>query len=283
MARAPKTKPGTEIVDWEKQMEEQAAIAAAAQRSTGGGGKFFSLQAGVLSYDGNPMPGNRMAVIILADTMENSYYDVPYDPSTPAAPRCFAFAKDEDELEPHEAVDKEAYFERQHDQCDGCPQNEWGSARTGKGKACSNVMRLAMIPAGNYVNTGTARAPVWGLEMITDLDHYAKADVAYMKLPVMSVKNYSTFVKQAAAELRRPPHGLVVDVYTLPDQKSQFRVHFEVVDKLPNDILSVIMPRHTTEQANIGFAYNPPQEDEAPVPQKANSKLAKRPAAKARR
>lgn len=279
MARAAVKKPGTAIVDWEKQMEQQAELAAAAQRSAGGGGRFFSMKAGQLSFDGNPMPGNQMAVVILADTMENSYYDAAYDPDTPAAPRCFAFAKDEDELEPHEAVDKEEYFERQSPQCAGCPQNEWGSARTGRGKACANVMRLAMIPAGIYKSQGGRNAG-FDLELFDDPEHYAKAEVAYMKLPVMSVKNYGKFVKSVAGELRRPPHGIITNVFITPSERSQFVVNFEVVDKLDNALLTVVMPRHDVEQESIGFPYNPPIADEAPVAQKSNSKLARKPAAK---
>src|SRR4051794_18033923 len=94
---------GTEVVDWEAQMRADAEIAAGAQRSSGGGGKFFSTQAGVLQFDGNPLPGNQMAVIVLADIMENSYYDEPFNPSVPASPKCFAFGHDEADMEPHEA------------------------------------------------------------------------------------------------------------------------------------------------------------------------------------
>lgn len=273
MARAAKKNPGTDIVDWEKEMEAQAELAAGAQRASGGGGKFFSMQGGILSFDGTPLPGNQMAVVILADTMENSYYDTPFDPGTPASPRCFAFAKKEADLEPHESVDKEAYFERQHTECDGCPQNEWGSARTGRGKACSNVMRLSMIPAGVYKSKGGGRNATFELEMNEDVEHYERAEEAYMKLPVMSVKGYSAFVKQLASDVKRPPHGVFANVYVTPDPKSQFKVNFEVIDVIPNELLAVVMPRHKKAQAAIDFPYNPPLADEAPVQQKANNKL----------
>lgn len=270
-----KTKePGTQIVDWEKQMAAEAELAASAQRSSGGGGKFFSMKAGVLSYDDNPLPGNQMAVIVLADTMENSWYDGPYDPSNPASPKCFAFAKHEDALEPHVKVDEDDYFERQHDTCDGCPRNEWGSADTGRGKACKNVMRLAMIPAGIYKPKGSGRNVTYELELYEDDQHFARAEVAFMKLPVTSVKNYSKFVKQLAADLRRPPHGVITNVYLEPDNKSQFKVMFEVIDTVDNQFLSTIMNRHKAEQASIDFPYNPPMEDEAPKAQpRTNNKL----------
>lgn len=273
MAKRPAS-PGTDVVDWEKEMEAQAELAAAAQRASGGGGKFFSMKAGVLSYDGAALPGNRAAVIILADTMENSYYPAAFVEGEKSSPVCFAFAKSEAELEPHVAVDNDPYFERQHEQCQGCPQNEWGSARTGKGKACSNVMRLSMISAGTFAEKKVGRTvSVEFSGIIEDAEHYEKAEPAFMKLPVMSVKHYAAFVKLMAAEVKRPPHGVFAEVYVEPDPRSQFVVKFDLIDKVPNDLLKVIMARHAKEQAAIDFPYNSPQTADAPVAAPASNKL----------
>lgn len=274
MAKAPKKTPGTDIVDWEKEMEAQAAIAAEAQRATGGGGgKFFSTAAGVLKFDGNAMPGNRMVVVVLGDINENSYYDGPYDPNTPASPVCFAFNRDESAMEPHSAVDNDSYFERQNDVCQGCPKNEWGSAPTGKGKACKNVARLAMIPAGTFSEKGSGRNKAVEFDgLIDDEEHYNTAEVAYIKLPVMSVKNWANYVKQIAAEMKRPPHGVFTEIWLEPDAKSQYKVMFEVVDKVPNELLKIMMERHAKVQSEIDFPYSPPQEkDEAEQPAKVSS------------
>lgn len=262
MARQPKKEPGTEIVDWEAQMAAEAELAAGAQRAASGGGKFFSMKAGVLSFDGNPMPGNQMAVIILADILENSWYEGAYDPSTPASPKCFAFAHHEEALEPHSAVDNEDYFERQHDVCSGCPRNEWGSAQTGKGKDCKNVQRLSVIPAGQYKAKGSGRNQTFELEMYDDETHFAKAEEAFLKLPVMSVKHYAAYVKQLAADVRRPPYAVVTNVFLEPDPKSQFKVSFELIDVVDKDLLSVVNSRHKKAKAAIDFPYSPPREEE---------------------
>lgn len=288
MARKPtKNEPGTEVVDWEKQMEEQARIAAEAQRSSGGGGKFFSMQAGVLSFDGTPLPGNQMAVIILADIMENSWYDGPYDPNTPASPKCFAFAKHEDALEPHVKVDQDEYFERQHDTCNGCPRNEWGSAPVGKGKDCKNVMRLSMIPAGVYKQQGKGRNATYELELYDEDAHFAKAEEAFMKLPVMSVKNYSVYVKMLAADVRRPPHGVITNIYLEPDPKSQFRVMFELIEPVSSEYLNTIMQRHKAAQSAIDFPYSPPidkdEQDTGRTTASSNKLRGKNPVKKGRR
>lgn len=271
-----KAETGTDIVDWEAEMRAQAAVAAGAQRSAGGGGKFFSFKAGQLSFDDNALPGNQVAVIILADTMENSWYDGPYDPNTPASPKCFAFGHDESEMAPPEnPIDTDPYFERQSDACASCPRNEWGSAPTGKGKDCKNVMRLCVIPAGQYKATGKGRNVALEYEPYEDEAHFAKAEAAYMKLPVMSVKHYSKYVKQIAADMGRPPHGVITNIYLEPDPKSQFAVKFELIDIVPQELLPIIMKRHGAEEATIAFPYQPPMgdDDRAAAPAKANNKL----------
>lgn len=288
MARAPKTKPGTEVVNWEEQMAQQAEVAAASQRATGSGGAFVSMKAGQLSFDGNPMPGNQMPVIVLGAVMENSYFDSAYDPDTPTAPKCFAFAEREDDLEPHSEVDKVDYFERQSDSCAECPMNQWGSARTGKGKACSNVMRLALLPAGVYKPMGGRNAG-YDLELIDDPDVMAAAGVVYIKIPVMSVRNFADYVKSLAAELRRPPWGVVTNLFLTPSERSQFTVNFEVIENLAPEMLQVVMPRHDKEMEAIGFPYSPPMVAEEQAAKPSSNKLSRpkaapaKPAAKARR
>lgn len=271
MARAPKS--NTALVDWEKQMEADAVVAAAATRAMGAGGRFFSIRAGQLSFEGNPLPGNQMAVVVLGHVLENSYFDTPFDPDTPASPKCFAFGTEESEMEPHEAVDKDDYFERQHEQCSGCPQNEFGSARTGRGKACGNVMRLALIPAGMYKLKGGRNAGL-DLDMFTDPDQFADTDVAYIKIPVMSVRNFSQYVKALAADIKRPPHGVFTNIVVEPDERSQVKVTFELIDNIPTSLLSTVMPRHAKVMEDIAFPYNPPQaREEAQAPTKVNKKL----------
>lgn len=273
MAKKP---TGTEVVDWEAEMKQQAVVAAAAQRSGGGGGNFFSLKAGVLTFGDNPMPGNQMGVIILADIMENSWYDGPYDPTTPTSPKCFAFGHEEADMEPHEAVDNDAYFDRQHPQCSGCPHAEWGSAPIGKGKACKNVMRLALIPAGQYKGTGKGRNQTFEFEPYDDPEHFRRAEVAFLKIPVTSVNGYAKYVKQLAADLNRPPHGVVTLIYLEAHPKYQFQVKFELMDTVDKELLPIIMPRHKAELVSIGFPYQPPQDEDDSqdnAPARSNNKL----------
>lgn len=260
-----KKEPGTDLVDYEAEMLAQAKLATEAEKLSGGG-KFFSTQAGILSFDGTPLPGNQMAVIILDSIAENVFYGSTYDPDNRAPPKCFAFSRDEDgdeqELAPHPIVDKEEdTFERQSDECDGCPQNEWGSAEKGRGKACGNRRRLAVIPAGSFVSQGKGKG--FELELFEDPDIFEKADLAFLKLPVMSVKAYSRFVHSVADEFARPPHGVIARIWLEPDQRSQFKVEFEVLEKVDKDLLPIIMKRNKAAKKEIAFPYTPfvPEDD----------------------
>jgi hypothetical protein len=136
-------------------------------------------------------------------------------------------------------------------------------------------MRIAVIPAGIYKSKGSGRNITYDLEMLEDESHFAKAEVCYLKIPVMSVKNYSKYVKSLNADIRRPPHGVFTNIYLEPDPKSQFKVSFELLDTVPGELLPVVMKRHTAEKASIDFPYSPPrEEDNVPrAPAKSNNKL----------
>lgn len=264
MAKAPKKKSeSTAVTNWQAELEAQAQVAAEMEKNTAGG-QFFSFRNGILSFDDAPLPGNQAVIIILDSILEYTYYEGAYDPDDPQAPTAYAFGRDEDTIRWSEDSSPEYAGEL----CKDSDINQWGSAETGRGKACKNSRRLAVIPAGTYNKKGD-------LEIFDDIDHFEKAQIAFMKLPVTSVKGYSTFVKQLAAVLKRPPHGVIARVSVVPDPKTQFRVLFEVIDKAPDEIMPTIMQRHEEAMAVIEFPYNmEDREDERPAKAKGGKKTA---------
>lgn len=258
-----KEKETTGVNKWEKEMAD-AAIAAAEQESGSAGGEFFSLRGGRLTFNDAPLPDNQMAVVIVDGILENVFYPGAYDPDKPQAPSCFAFGRDDKELKPHEKVTRPFC-----DTCAGCPNNEWGSADTGKGKACSNTRRLAMIAAGTLGKDGR-------FEPFEDLDHFQTAQVAYMKLPVTSVKGYATFVKQLAGGLKRPPYAVFTKVKVIPDGTT-FKVTFEALAAAPADLIGTLVKRHQEVMELIEFPYTLKEEEPARSKGKAPAKpVAKR-------
>lgn len=262
------------VAKWDDELAKQAELAAAMEANTGGG-QFFSTRSGVLSWQDSPLPDNEMAVILLDSIFENVYYEGQYDPDVPQSPTCFAFSREGADLTPHTIV-TDAGQAQSLDGCAVCEHNEFGSAETGRGKACRNTRRLAMVPAGTFNRDGS-------LELFNDPNHYATTAVGFMKLPVTSVKGYANFVKQVAGALRRPPFGIVTRVAVVPDPKSQFKVVFEPLEKVPDELMGTIMERREEVMQTIDFPYQLDDAEEAPPPRAKRGRAAPKAAAKKRR
>lgn len=252
----------TAVVNYDEELAKMAAIAGAMEESTQTG-QFFGLKGGILSFNDQPIPGNQMAAIILDSVLENVFFDGPYDPDTPQSPVCFAFGRDEKELAPHANVDTEEGFKRQCESCHGCEKNQFGSADTGRGKACRNTRRLAII-SGGTLNPKTDEFTA------TDLDAINTATIGFMKLPVMSVKGYAAYVKNLAAATRKPPLAMFTKVSVVPDPKSQFRVIFEALEAVPVDLIPAILARVDEAKASIEQPYTAPSEqfEQKPAPKR---------------
>jgi hypothetical protein len=247
---APKTtakkSTSTAITLWEQEME-QAAVAQSATEQHVGGYKSVSLKGGILSIDDNPVEDNEIRVVILSGIHENQMYEGNYNPEKPTTPSCYAFGDNEDEMSPHEASTN-----KQADLCSSCWANEWGSADIGKGKACKNVRRLVLITED-------------ALESAESLE---EAEERMLKLPVMSVKNWTTYVKDVLAEqLKRPSWGVVTTIKVVPDAKSQFRVQFKFEELVQFDQELYDAMKKKAEQArkNSASAYPVFEEDEEPA------------------
>lgn len=251
---AKKAAKGTEVVKWDEELARQAAVSAGMEESTATG-QFFGTKGGQLSFNDAPFPNNEMVVVILDTVLENVFYEGKYDPDAPQAPLCFAFGRTEEEMVPHKVVFDAG--NNQSDQCRGCEMNEWASADTGRGKACRNTRRLAMIPAGAIDQNGKFKA-------FTDEAHYVEAGIAYMRLPVTSVKGYAAFVKQVSGALKRPPFGVFTRVKLVPDTKTQFKITFEALSEVPDELLGAIVARNKEAQSLIEFPYAAFEEVEAP-------------------
>jgi hypothetical protein len=241
----------TAVVSLKDKLKGYAKQAVEVANETGPGGSFVSFKAGQITVAGAAVAGNKLDVIVVASTLENAYYGGDYDSDNPQPPLCYAFGDKLDDMAPHE---KSA--EPQHSSCKGCPHNEFGSAEKGKGKACKNVVRLALLPGKPLTEEAVERG-----------------DVAYAKLPVTSVKAYSQYVKRLDAAFELPPFAFVTQIATQVDSKTQFKVTFEDAAMIDDDdILALIIKRHEAETETIGFPY--PEPREAPPPPARGGKKA---------
>jgi hypothetical protein len=231
-----------------------------AQEERGSGNLQVSTRGGVLRVGEDEMPGNRICVLIMDSVHENTYYGKRFDPDNILPPICFAIGRDARELAPHEAMDDHDYFQPQADSCAECPMAEWGSSDTGRGKACSNRRRLLVMPAGAYTKVKGSRGE-YELEIFDDEAHFEQADMAVLKLPVTSVKNYTKFVQLVAKRYGRPPFGVYAEIYIEPDPKSQYKVCFDLIEEVPDELAEVITARHEEAKDMIEEPYSPPMDE----------------------
>lgn len=196
--------------------------------ASGLGATFLSTKGGALTYRGNPITGNKLQCVILSAPIERLYYDARYDPTKLVGPKCFAIAPIATGMGPSDRAEG-----KQHDTCEGCPKNEWGSSTNGgKGKACRETRRLLLIPA----------------DAIGSIDAVKGAEVAALRPPVTSLKNYSTYVQTVATTLKRPPLAVISEIAVVPDPKTQFKVTFSLVKAIDDmDIIKALMERANLE------------------------------------
>ncbi len=232
----------TGIVSWQDMMATEAKEVAKTERPSVG---RISLQSGVMTYEGTPVPDNEM-ICIVADVIEEQvYYDQPYEAGVVNPPACFAYGEPGSGLHAHEDVPDRDW--EKWGSCDVCIMNQWRKPPK-KGKPCGNRRKLAILPAGNDMTP----------------EDYEKAEIAILSLPVMSVKNWGTYVNILSAQFQRPCWGMLTKIMVKPDPKSQFRVHFESVIPLADDIIAAVHARRDMCRSTLMVPYDlTPKEETA--------------------
>jgi hypothetical protein len=238
----------TAVATWDEELAKAAAASAAMEESAAGG-QFFSIKGGQLTWNDAPIPNSTIGAVILDSVLENVYYEGDYDPDTPQAPTCFAFGRDDKTMTPHKVVVEagQAMYGAAK-QCDGCEMNEFGTADRGKGKACRNVRRVALLAAGSFDKDGR-------FQLFDNTEAFETAAFGFMKIPVTSVKGYASYVKTIAETLKRPPWAVVTKITVKPDAKTQVRVTFEPMMNAPDELLAALKKRHEEAAAVIEFPY----------------------------
>jgi hypothetical protein len=124
--------------------------------------------------DGDPTPSLQVVLIRANPHMSKTYYAQGFVEGTNEKPTCYS----------NDGVKPEAdSAEMQNPVCATCQWNQWGSRiseNSSKGKACADVRRLAVAPAGDIENPMLLRVPAASLkEVKTYADVLNKHDVDY--------------------------------------------------------------------------------------------------------
>jgi hypothetical protein len=177
------------------------------------------------------MEGETLEVVIIDFVSSNLFYDGPFDRDNPQPPACFAIG-----AEPSLLVPSANSPNKQADTCSSCPNNQFGSAPTGKGKACKNTRLLALMPAAALENP-KEEAPIW-----------------ILSVPPTSLKAYDSYVHTLAAKHRTVPIGVITEI-TLDPANTFASPRFSVVRPLQPNELAAFMPRR--EEANQRLTAEP--------------------------
>ena len=270
-APAKSSKPSTSraLTVWEEKMAAAATKSAKAERATGGL-KGISTRNGILTVDETPVPGNELDVVVLVAVHENQYHTKAYNPDVPQIPDCYAFGDPEADdpegsMAPHEkSADKQG---DDNGLCANCWANGMGSADVGRGKACKNVRRLGLITA----------------DAMASAADIAETEVRVLKVPVMSVKGWASYIKNTLKEdLNRPYWGVVTTIKPVPDPKSQFRITFtfkELID-FDDDTFTALEKKikEVTPQLTAPYVQ---MEEAPPPPPRGRGRAAPAPAPRA--
>ena len=235
---------------FEDQLAAMASENVKAEQS-GLSATFLSTKNGVLAYRNDPISGNKLACIILAAPIERLYYSDRYDPTKVVGPKCFAISPVATGMGPASTAEAP-----QHTDCETCPQNQWGSSPTGgKGKACRETRRLLVLPA----------------DSITTAESVAAAEVAALRPPVTSIKNYSNYVQTIAATLKRPPLAVVTEIAVVPDAKTQFKVTFGMVKAIEDQAVIQALIKRAQDEVQRAIETVGQADDSAPAAAVAES------------
>lgn len=238
---------------WKEKLGKYAEQAQAASKHSAEWA-FIRTSGGRFTYQDEKMP-DTIQVVIAGVSRSNEHYAGDYDPDALEPPVCFAVGYDDKTLAPPADLENKV-----SEVCKGCPNNEFGSASRGRGKACRNQIRLAVLPVGNELN----------------LETLEKEDGAIVRIPPTSLAHFTKYVKGLEALGHFPQ--TVVTALTIAPTKNQFEITFEAVGGVPTEFGDVITSR--AESAEPALLRLPDltqdeDEDDAPAPKSGKRKEAK--------
>lgn len=272
---------GTELTNYDEEYAKAAQKGATQDR--GGDGTYFSTRGGILALGEEQMPGNQVACVIVDSILENSFYAGAYDPNVKLPPVCYSLSRGEpNDMWPDLTNMSLAqdYFMPQNIEddgkggvviggCHGCPMNEFGSAmrngQPGRGKACKNQYRLALLPAGMYQQAPNRRD--WELGLHDEPQHYESADVIWLKIPPTSGSLFERYRKMLRMQHARPTFGAITRIYLQQDPQKQFTVNFELIELVPGELGKVMFSRNAMLETEPLKGYEAPSAEQmAPPP-----------------
>ena len=181
-------------------------------------------------------------VIVGASKVLRTYYEGEYDPKATKQPRPTCGSNDG--LKPDATVPK---ANRCAATCASCEMNVKGSARNGKGRACSFRMELALCLAGDYENVYTLSVPAMSL--------FGDKEGKYYPL--------QAYFKYLGAH--KMPFQAVITEVSFDDDSETPKLFFRAVDNVDADVFESMfaMSKDPEIQQKLVQDFTPPKEDDS--------------------
>jgi len=236
------------LVKFDAELAARAALSAQMEAGVSLG-QFISTRNGHFSYQGAPIKDDRLEVVVMASILENKFYDRDFDPDQPSSPACYAFGTDNATMCPHAAAPTP-----QCETCFACKQNQFGTSIRGRGKACKNSRRIALLSKD-------------------DLKNITEGPIAYLPLPVTSVRGWAACVMQITQVLKYPLWAMVTEITIAPDLKTQYCISFRALSSITDrTMLTALLARSNQVEEGIGFPYPVYQQLSVPTGKRSKKK-----------
>lgn len=179
----------TEIVDVEALLAERAAQVS--KQISIGGDRIKVTQSKDIKFPDGRTTRDPFDAIIVDFVSVNQFYRGVYDRDEVVPPDCYALGENPSLLVPSErAKDPQAQS------CSACPQNQFGSAAKGNGKACKNSRLLALLPPDF-----TSDTPLW-----------------LLRVSPTALRAFDTYVAGILANFNAPPIKVITTIGFDPKQ-----------------------------------------------------------------
>lgn len=158
-----------------------------------------------------------LACVVDFRTVHN-FYEGEFDPKNIVPPACFAVG-----INPKAMVPVPESPDLQAESCQVCPQNQFGSAIRGEGKACKNGRLLALLPPNDSGD---------------DVDH--EADVWLLGVSPTALRGWDSYVQTLSRQHQLPPAAFLTTI-TFNDAVTYAQLQFG--DPIPVQSLGEVLER----------------------------------------
>jgi len=204
------------LADWQQEAMQEAKDVAAREVVSG---QRISFKGGQIRIGDEPVPGDKLAVVVADFCCGKAWYEYGYQEGVAQTPACYGFSYDEKTLAPHPQAPKP-----QATSCATCPHNKMGTAEQGKGKACKDERRLAVISA-------------------TSVDDASHTDVFTASVSPTSIRIWGNYVKYLK-EQGKVPWSTVTEISLHPVKGKAYKeIHFTPLDGMTGEAYKAIKER----------------------------------------